>query len=140
MMYRFSRMFKILSASRPALSAFLWALLIFVLCATPGRYIPSASWLDLLSFDKLVHAGIFFVLTALLMFVSFKMGLGQSIRFVYMALAILYGMAMEWMQANWFVERSADWMDVVANTLGCLLALLVLKRLKMIYSKWLAMV
>ena len=36
-----------------------WALLIFGLCAMPGRFIPSVSWLELLSFDKWVHAGIF---------------------------------------------------------------------------------
>ena len=45
--------------------AMLWALIILILCGIPGRGIPHISFLELLSFDKFVHAGIFFVLILL---------------------------------------------------------------------------
>ena len=44
----------------------IWALVIFGLCSMPGAYIPSVTWLELLSFDKWVHAGVFFILLSLL--------------------------------------------------------------------------
>ena len=34
----------------------LWAILIFVLCATPGQYLPSEKWLELIAFDKALMA------------------------------------------------------------------------------------
>jgi hypothetical protein len=50
----------------------LWILFIFLLCSTPGQYIPSAGWMEMLSLDKLVHAGIFFVLCVLFFLFAFK--------------------------------------------------------------------
>ena len=46
--------------------ALAWALCILVLCLMPGRALPSWDWFDLLSLDKLVHAGMFGTLTVLL--------------------------------------------------------------------------
>ena len=48
--------------------AITWAFIILGLCSMPGQYVPSFSFLELLSFDKWVHAGIFFTLCCLLFF------------------------------------------------------------------------
>jgi hypothetical protein len=112
------------------LSAMTWAAVIFVLCATPGRYIPSANWLDLLSFDKLVHLSVFLVLNSLLILIIVEKKFPLFMIFFFTALAILYGASLEWMQAHVFSERSADWKDVIANTAGCLVAVGFTKRIK----------
>jgi VanZ family protein len=114
---------------RPIALAVVWALIIFGLCATPGQYIPSANWLELLSVDKLVHAGMFFTLTALLFTVAAKYRQGKGMLFVYFLSAVLYGVSLELMQAFYFSNRSADWKDVIANTFGCTVALLFLKKI-----------
>lgn len=119
----------------PGAATWLWALVIFGLCATPGRYIPSASWLDLLSFDKFVHAGIFFVLCALALFTSIKRNQPAGFLYGYVLLAIAYGASLEFMQANYFIERSADWQDIAANSTGCLTALLMRKKLNAFYLR-----
>lgn len=110
-----------------------WAVVIFVLCCTPGRYVPTARWLDLLSFDKLVHAGIFFVLSSLwfLYLVKTRQVKASSIALV-IAACICYGGLLEVLQARVFSQRSGDWADFIANSLGCLLALLFFSR-----KKWL---
>lgn len=105
-------------------AALSWTVIIFILCSTPGAYIPSSFWLELLSFDKLVHMGIFFTLMMLWQIHFFKT---QSYVF-YKALLIvlvcvLYGGLLEIMQAQFFSERSADWFDFAANTVGCVLGL-----------------
>lgn len=96
-----------------------WFLVIFTLCATPGQYIPNFAWLDLVSFDKFVHAAMFFILTALNMRLSEKYGWNP----LFLALsAIAYGMLLELMQAKLFMNRSADLYDIIANSVGCVLA------------------
>jgi VanZ family protein len=106
--------------------ALLWALVIFILCVLPGKDIPSFWWTDLLSIDKLVHAGVFGVLVLLL-----SRGLrahygGLELRSRRMLLWILaciaYGGALEIMQGVFLTDRYADVLDFLANSAGCGLA------------------
>ena len=106
-----------------------WTSVIFILCATPGQYIPTANWLELLSFDKLVHAGIFFVLSVLFFLVQVKYHQQLIWRYVYFLTAVLYGILLELMQARYFSNRSADWKDALADAFGCLIALIFFKRI-----------
>lgn len=116
-----------------AVFSWLWFLIIFILCATPGQYIPSANWLELLSVDKLIHAGIFFILTTLFFLTAIKKKQSTGMISVWFGLSVLYGAALEWMQANLFTNRSADWQDIVANSFGCVLAFFVLKKLRTLH-------
>src|SRR5687767_9907319 len=105
-----------------------WILIIFILCATPGDYIPSSDWMELLSVDKLIHAAMFFVLSALFFITAIKYKQGLFVVVIYFILSVLYGLSLELMQSTFFRNRSTDWKDVVANTLGCLIALMFLKK------------
>lgn len=115
--------------------AITWFIIIFILCATPGQYIPSANWLELLSFDKLVHATMFFTLTTLLFIVAIRYDQSKTIRILYFFIAVMYGGSLELMQAKYFSNRSADWKDMAANTFGCLMALLFFKKLNKLFSQ-----
>ena len=105
----------------------LWALLILVLCGIPGRDIPHISFLELLSFDKFVHAGIFFVLIVLtirgfLLQTTFDK-IQQSPKLISFLICVTYGGALEIMQDVVFDERSTDIYDFIANSFGCLVGL-----------------
>lgn len=114
--------------------ALVWTVVIFGLCCTPGRYVPTAHWLDLLSFDKLVHASIFFVLSSFWFLYLVKTGHVTSVRIALVMIAnISYGGMLEVLQATVFSQRSGDWADFIANSLGCFLALLFFSR-----KKWFA--
>jgi VanZ family protein len=106
----------------------IWAAIIFVLCATPGQYIPSNDWFDLLSIDKLVHALMFFVLSSLFIVAAKKSNWGITAIIVLIILAILYGAFIELLQQRVFTNRSADWKDIVANSAGCVCAFLMLRK------------
>ncbi|MBL7919617.1 MAG: VanZ family protein [Bacteroidia bacterium] len=114
--------------------ACVWGAIIFALCATPGHLIPSANWLELLSFDKWVHATMFFILCSLLFLVSIKYDQSKIWLIIYFFICVLYGGLLEVMQAKCFSNRSADWQDFVANSFGCLMAVLFFKKLKKIFS------
>lgn len=111
--------------------AVLWTAVIFGLCCMPGQYIPTTDWLELLSFDKFVHAFIFFGLTCLWLVHLYKL---QNVNAFTIALVIIgciaYGGLLEIMQATVFSQRSADWLDFIANSFGCLVGLWFFSRKK----------
>jgi VanZ family protein len=114
--------------------AMLWALLILVLCGIPGRDIPHISFLELLSFDKFVHASIFFVLLLLTVrgFIvqTTYLNVSHSARFIALVFCVTYGGAMEIMQGTLFEQRSASISDFIANSFGAVLGLLFYKKIE----------
>jgi VanZ family protein len=116
------------------LPALIWFIFIFVACALPGKDIPHISFLEMLAFDKWVHAGIFFILVLLLM-------RGMKLNYVRiapitaalfsLAVAIPYGGLLEIMQGAFFEGRSADIYDFVANSFGAICGVLVYRKLAM---------
>ena len=113
------------------LFAITWTLIIFILCCTPGRFIPTTSLLELISFDKFVHASIFFVLVCLwLIYLIHSGNLSLSTTLLTIILAISYGGLLEVMQAKVFSQRSGDWLDFIANSFGCLMGLWVFEKKK----------
>ena len=107
-----------------------WAFVIFGLCATPGQYIPTVSWLEFLSFDKWVHASVFFVLCTLFFITVLKNERPFYYAILAFFLAVVYGGGLEVMQARVFSERSGDWLDFFANSFGCLIAFTLYPKLK----------
>lgn len=114
--------------------AFIWTAVIFALCSMPGKAIPHISWLELLSFDKFVHASIFFVLQVLYMrglslqekFPALRKNYGLAALFF----CIAYGGLLEVMQAYLFSERSGDVLDFIANSFGCIMGMMLFPALK----------
>ncbi len=125
--------------NRPNLPTIFWALFILILCGIPGRDIPHISFLEILSFDKWVHAGMFFVLTIFAIrgfrlqqkFPALK---SKAIVFA-LAINIPYGGLLEIMQGTLFIERSADVLDFAANSFGCLLAVLLYNRISNLFPR-----
>lgn len=115
--------------------ALLWAAVIFGLCSMPGSLIPTVSWLELLSFDKWVHAGVFFILVTLFGISVTAHQQNKKLIYFYFILSVLYGGSLEIMQATVFSERSADWLDMVANSFGCVMALLLNNRINRLVFK-----
>lgn len=114
---------------RPALA---WAALIAFLCLTPATSLPTWDWVDLISFDKFVHAVMFGTLTWLL-----ARGLRRRPNNTFSdgrllamagAFSFLYGASMEVLQEIPGLGRQGDWVDLTANTIGAVVGALWLKR------------
>jgi hypothetical protein len=90
----------------------------------PGKAIPKINWLELLSFDKFVHAGIFFV--EQILFIRALISLTEEnffkkhYKWISVLFCISYGGSLELMQYYIFSERSGDILDFIANSTGCL--------------------
>ncbi len=121
--------------------ALLWALLILILCGMPGKDIPHISFLELLSFDKFVHSSIFFVLIILLirgfLLQTDYLVLRRRAKQSAFAICVMYGGALEIMQATLFTDRSADIFDFIANSFGCIMGLVLYDKIEQkILIRW----
>ncbi len=109
--------------------AIVWGLLILLLSALPGQEFPDMSFWSLLSFDKVVHAFFYAVLVELMIVGFIKQYTFRRLRFsavtVSMVFGIFYGGVIEFLQATVFTGRQGDVMDWIADTIGCLIGMLV---------------
>lgn len=112
------------------LPAIIWFLVILALCSMPGKSIPHISWLELLSFDKFVHASIFFGLQILMMRAFIFSPSFAKIKWLILMFCITYGGALEIMQSMFFSERSGDIFDFIANSFGCVCGMIVFPWIK----------
>lgn len=101
----------------------------------PGKAIPKISWLELLSFDKLVHASIFFIEQVLLLHALHSLNptgfFYKNKKTVSAFFCIAYGGSLELMQYYIFSQRSGDVLDFVANSTGVVAALLLFEKIKL---------
>lgn len=97
----------------------------------PSSSMPSLSIWELFSFDSFAHAFLFGVLT-------FLMIIGLTKQFSFLRLrhyairasllfSFIFGVMVELMQHFLIYGRQGDIMDVLANTIGCLLGIVLFK-------------
>jgi hypothetical protein len=99
----------------------LWSALILALHAIPGSDMAFQDWTALFHVDKLLHAGVFAVLSC-----SVFIALGKSGRIhKYKVFALiglsLFGVFLEFAQGLWFHQRATSIMDMSADFLGVIL-------------------
>lgn len=86
---------------------------------------PSGGIFNIPNFDKLVHAGLFGMLVLLTIFPFFRSKYGSSGLFLKITLlAILYGVAMEFVQKYFTADRDFDVWDMVADSFGAIVGLI----------------
>ena len=106
-----------------------WVIIISLLSLLPGQaYDPfQLPFWKKIYLDKIIHAGMYFVLTSLLIA---KLKNKRIIKVLLMAgIAILYGGLMELLQGSGFVSRNSDWIDFIANSSGAIIALLIFHKI-----------
>jgi VanZ family protein len=107
--------------------AIAWAVVIAVLHAIPGSDFPEVSFSDLFQIDKLIHA-IIFTIGFYLFAVAFAEQQKKAfIRYLIVSF-IAYGLLLEVLQGLVFVERSADILDWLADTIGVFLGVWIFKK------------
>jgi len=97
------------------LLALSWTILIFYFCLEEAPSVPKITFQYK---DKVVHFIFYFV------FVYFWAKSLKNIRFNYtliiLVLALLIGITIEFLQENFTVNRTFDWYDILANSIGAI--------------------
>ena len=111
---------QLLSELKFVLLAVAWTVLITVLSLISFERTPSFM-LQLPFKDKLVHFIFYFVFVVLWCF-----GLHKTDKIKILLIAVVYGIIIEILQDTITVSRTADFFDVIANSLGALIAFFML--------------
>jgi VanZ family protein len=99
--------------------AIAWFIISTVLLTLPGSKFPKEDWLSRIWFDKWVHIFLFGILTWTWCLVV------PARRKVFLTVGLsclCYGIVMEFIQGYWIPNRSFDWGDIIADAVGCFIA------------------
>ena len=109
---------KILKYQAPTL---IWGLFIFILCTIKLGGVGNSP-MFFAGFDKLVHCGLFFVLTIFLGTGIARANALQKLTYIQLFLSLLipflFGGLIELLQAYVFTWRSGEWGDLFADSVG----------------------
>jgi hypothetical protein len=100
-----------------AAPAIAWLIVVTLLLILPGSAFPKENWLDRIGFDKWVHFFLF-VLLVFLWCHAYRVAKSIKIFIVISILSVLYGVGMEYVQANLVPNRDFDRGDIVADAVG----------------------
>ncbi len=111
------------------LSAILWTSIIFWGCSMPGKNLPSVHPFP--HFDKIIHFTFFFVF-----YIRWYLFCPRTkfYSMLLILLSVLYGFGIEYYQMYFVIGRSFDVWDGVFDTLGAVLAFLVVSRKSKVVS------
>jgi VanZ family protein len=106
-----------------------WFLFVAVLVCIPGEDLPSAPYLDIISFDKMVHAALFGGIVFFFCMAFKKSVISRQEKlafFIKIAMATcVWGITTELIQKYFIPGRQFDWFDWAADSFGALVAFFV---------------
>jgi VanZ family protein len=108
--------------------AIIWGIFIFIICSFPGDDIPKSFIINIPFADKIIHFFLYFLLAILIMLGTLKkVKTTLTIRYFLFTffISLFYGVLLEALQDFLFIMRSADFMDIAANSTGSFVGLVV---------------
>lgn len=101
----------------------IWLITIAILSGYPGNKIPDVPFIN---FDKLVHVGIYMILSVIICFAYIPSSKKPiNVKIVIVCFGIFYGGFMEFLQEYIFINRSGNWYDFFANAIGAILGVVL---------------
>lgn len=113
--------------------AIVWTVVIAIFHAIPGSDFPEVSFFDFFQIDKLIHAFIFMIGVYLYAVAMLEQQKSGFLRYIVVGF-IAYGLLLEVLQGLVFLERSADVLDWLADTIGVFLGFWIFKKFPFIVS------
>ena len=102
------------------------ALIIFYGSVTSGSNLNKVGFFQINNIDKFIHFIFYFLLSVSFQSSLFRITLNKKQQtLITLILVISYGLIMEVFQFYFTSDRSAELFDVMANTLGCILGILI---------------
>lgn len=116
----------------------IWLLVLSILSLTPGDKLPEIKF-SLFELDKLVHFTFYFILVVL-MSIGFRLTKNEPFYksiVLTIVIGIFIGWSIEFIQGGFIPNRQFDYLDIVANSLGTIVGMLIyMKYLINNYKFW----
>lgn len=110
-----------------------WFFVVAVLVFMPGDDVPDIGWMHIYKADKLVHFSMFWGLTFLfsLPYLNSGFSIAKKRKFfiIVSIIFIAWGLGVEFIQKYYAYHRSFDLFDWLADSIGVVIAFLVLQKL-----------
>jgi VanZ family protein len=103
-------------------------LLIFFASTIPANEVEKVSWLSIPDLDKLIHLGMYFLLTFVMIYDVKKVKPDQSFKKIILitgVIAISIGGSLEMLQIFLTSTRSGEFLDFIFNTIGSVCAIIL---------------
>lgn len=104
----------------------IWLILVLFLCNMHMSSVTDNHDTFFEGFDKLVHLGLFFVLTSLILRGKLRQRKANTLKlitiFKVVIFSVFFGAFIELLQWKVFTYRSGDWWDLFCDTLGVAMA------------------
>jgi hypothetical protein len=117
----------------------LWVIAVAVLCLLPTSDIQKAPRIPIPHFDKVVHCAFYLGYTVLfILMCRLEIAKKTTEKKIYLwafITSISLGISIEALQALLTTTRSADMMDVLANTFGTIIAIGFMKKCKAFFRE-----
>ena len=102
------------------------ALIIFYGSVTSGSNLNKVTFFQINNIDKFIHLTLYFLLSISFQSSLLRITLNKKQQIlITLILVISYGLIMEVFQFYFTSDRSAEIFDALANTLGCILGILI---------------
>jgi len=104
----------------------IWFLILTILSLTPGKHLPEIKfeWFEI---DKVIHFAFYFILV-ILMSIAFRLIKNEPFSkgiVLIVVIGILIGWSIEFIQGNYITNRYFDYSDIIANSLGTVVGMLI---------------
>jgi len=113
------------------------SLVILILSTISGSSLQKVPIIELPNLDKIIHFIMYFALSTALLTDIYKENKRFSVKSIWFIILFpfLYGVLMELLQKYFVANRTCDILDVLANTIGLLTAIIFFRKSKS-YQKW----
>ena len=106
-----------------------WFFVVLFIMCMPGDEIPTVDWLNRISFDKVIHIGVFALLAILFCWPFHRSGFSRNERlqvFIKVPLAVsIWGLTIEFIQKYFIPGRSFDLLDWAADSIGAIISFFI---------------
>jgi len=116
--------------------SFALTIIIIILCALPGDEIDEAKFINIPYLDKIVHLGMYFSLSIILMLESIKTSVKRIKTIIILVFIYCFtlGVSIEILQKYIFINRGADIIDVIFNVTGIIFGIFLYLKIKKLKS------
>ncbi len=101
-------------------------ILITILSLLPGSDTPKIHFINIPYLDKYIHFFMYFFLSGIIIFDSKRVG-DRNLKFylIIITAIIIFGITLESIQENYITGRSGEFFDVIANSTGTIIGLII---------------
>ncbi len=115
----------------------IWTIIIIVFCSLPSSNLPRTSIINIPHFDKILHFGIYFILSLIILYeLKIKTSKNKMVFIITGLFSFTLGLLIEIEQQYLISSRTGDLYDLIADILGTVIGIIFFQVLITVSRKY----